>query len=109
MLYISVLQSSVDKDKSIGPPVQIAKETRDSNPLAIIGRSPGCPNNFGSVHLLAQELVQLVFVCFCYLFVRLLRKTAASIHPVTTGHGDAVVHNFLCPAEHVDSPPWSSL
>ena len=36
-------------------------------------------------------------------------RIAGSIHPpVTTGHGDEVVLNFLCPAEHVDSPPWSS-
>ena len=52
----------------------------------------------------SQKLVQIVLVkhlkCFCWL----LRKTAGSIHlPVTTGHGDAVVFNFLCLAEHVHS------
>jgi hypothetical protein len=31
-------------------------------------------------------------------------RIAGSIHPpVTTGHGDEVVLNFLCPAEHVGS------
>ena len=50
----------------------------------------------------SQELLQLVLVkhskCFCWL----LRKTAGGTHlPVTAGHGDAVVLNFLCLAEHV--------
>ena len=34
-------------------------------------------------------------------------RIAGSIHPpVTTGHGDEVVLNSLCPAEHVGSE-WS--
>jgi hypothetical protein len=53
MLYISMLQSWVDKDRSIGPPGQISEETRISNLLEIVGPSPGCLSIFGSVHLLA--------------------------------------------------------
>lgn len=50
-----------------------------------------------SAHLVAV----LVDVC-----IWLLPQIAGSIHPpVTTGHGDEVVLNSLCPAEHVDSPP----
>ena len=48
------------------------------------------------------------FVCV-NVYVWLPSEIAGSIHPpVTIGHGDAVVFNFLCPAEHVDSPSWSS-
>ena len=59
--------------------------------------------------LSTRDAIVHLFLDFFLVGAGLPGNTAGSIHPpVTTGHGDEVVLNFLCPAEHVDSPPWSS-